>query len=384
MNQENLLMRRAGLPPSISYAGPSQLPAITRHTLRPLVLLLCLFAFVATSPAQQPTQTPTAPLPATPLPQTLTTPGTISGTITDTDGDAIPNARITLVRDSQSSPTSTQSPAAVTASDGSFILTNVPPGPFTLSIEATGFSGRQLPGSLHPSEALTLSTIVLTAASAATDVQVTATQTDIAEAQINEEEHQRVLGIIPNFYVSYILNPVPLNPQQKFELSFWTLIDPVNLVLNGALAGIEQADNTYSWGQGAQAYAKRYAAAYGTFLTSTILGDAVLPIFFKQDPRYFYKGTGSIHSRIFYAIANSVVCKGDNHHWQFDYSGFLGGLGAAGLANLYYPAVNRSSAALILDNTAIGIAFSAAGNLFQEFLIPHLTPHIPAKPPRSP
>jgi carboxypeptidase family protein len=377
MNPENLSMRRTVISPSILSVTAS------RH-LQPLVLLLFLFALIAPSPAQQPTQPPTTPLPATPLPatplpQTPTTPGAISGFIADADDASISSARVTLTSDSQLPSTTT-----ITASDGSFTLTNVPPGPFTLSIDAKGFTARKLPGTLRPSETLILPTVVLTAAGATTDVQVTATQIDIAEAQINEEEHQRVLGIIPNFYVSYIPNPVALDPQQKFELSFWTLVDPVNLVLNGALAGIQQADNTYSWGQGAQAYAKRYAAAYGTFLTGTILGNAVLPILFKQDPRYFYKGTGSVGSRIFYASANAVVCKGDNHRWQVDYSGLLGGLGAAGLANLYYPAINRSGATLIFENTAIGTALSAASNLFQEFLIPKLTPHLPTKPPHNP
>lgn len=373
-------MRRTGISTSSTRSSQSifSANAASRHLL-PLALPLCLIVFIARSAAQQPTPPPTAPLPATPLPQTPTTPGNISGFIADADNASIPSARVTLTPDSQPPATT-----AITASDGSFTLTNVPPGPFTLSIDATGFTTRKLPGILHPSETLTLPIIVLTAAGSATDVQVTATQTDIAEAQINEEEHQRVLGIIPNFYVSYIPNPVPLNPQQKFELSFWTLVDPVSLVLNGALAGIQQADNTYSWGQGAQAYAKRYTAAYGTFLTGTILGNAVLPIVFKQDPRYFYKGTGSIGARIFYASANAVVCKGDNHRWQVDYSGLLGGLGAAGLANLYYPAINRSGATLIFENTAIGTAFSAASNLFQEFLIPHLTPHLPSKPPHNP
>jgi hypothetical protein len=38
---------------------------------------------------------------------------------------------------------------------------------------------------------------------------------------------------------------------------------------------------------------KRFAASYGTDSMDTLLGSAVLPSLFKQDPRYFYKGTGS-------------------------------------------------------------------------------------------
>ncbi len=47
-----------------------------------------------------------------------------------------------------------------------------------------------------------------------------------------------------------------------------------------------------------------------------------------QDPRYFYKGSGSIPSRALYALANAVICKGDNHRWQPNYSSIIGGIAA--------------------------------------------------------
>src|SRR6202042_3601118 len=110
---------------------------------------------------------------------------------------------------------------------------------------------------------------------------------------------------------------------------------------------IQQADNSFSgYGQGAQGYGKRYGAAYADFVTGTFLGSAVLPSVLKQDPRYFYKGTGSTRSRVLYAMANAVICKGDNGHWQADYSGILGALAAGGISNLYYPASSRSGAGL--------------------------------------
>ena len=111
-----------------------------------------------------------------------------------------------------------------------------------------------------------------------------------------------------------------------------------------------------------------------------MIGGAILPSLLKQDPRYFYKGTGSTRSRILYALANAVICKGDNGHWQFDYSGILGALAAGGISNLYYPASSRNRAGLTFENTLIGIGGSAVGNLFQEFLIRKLTPHAQSKP----
>jgi hypothetical protein len=102
----------------------------------------------------------------------------------------------------------------------------------------------------------------------------------------------------------------------------------------------------------------------GTFLT-----DAVFPSLLHQDPRYFYKGRGSIRSRALYAIASVVICKGDNGRWQPNYSNVLGNLAAAGISNLYYPASDRDGAELTVQNSLIDTAAGAVGALFQEFLV---------------
>jgi hypothetical protein len=60
-----------------------------------------------------------------------------------------------------------------------------------------------------------------------------------------------------------------------------------------------------------------------------------------------------------------------------NYSGIVGGLAAGGVSNLYYPASNREGAELTFKNAGLGTAGSAVGNLFQEFVVKHLTPHVP-------
>ena len=196
----------------------------------------------------------------------------------------------------------------------------------------------------------------------------------MAEDEIKAQEKQRLLGVIPNFYVSYIPDAAPLDTKQKFELAWKSTIDPITFALTGALAGIEQADNTFSgYGQGAQGYGKRFGAAYADTVTGTFIGGALLPSLLHQDPRYFYKGKGSVRSRVFYAIANSVICKGDNRRWQPDYSGVLGSLAAGAISNLYYPAGSRSGVGLILGNTGIGIGETAVANILQEFVVRKLT-----------
>jgi len=297
--------------------------------------------------------------------------GTISGTVVDQNGNFVLAARVRLVREGQ-----TEGKDVSSDKDGYFIFSGVAPGPFQITVSAEGFAPQERLGVLGGGEVLAMPQISLSIAATTTEVQVTVSNFDLAEEQIKVEETQRVLGVFPNFYVTYRHDALPLAPRQKFELAWKSAVDPVTFGASGVVAGIEQANDGFSgYGQGAQGYAKRYGASYADGFIGNMIGGAILPSLFKQDPRYFYKGNGSTASRIFYALANAVICKGDNGHWQADYSGILGSLASGGISNLYYPASSRNGARLTFENTAIGIGGSGVSNLMQEFLIRRLTPH---------
>jgi hypothetical protein len=207
-------------------------------------------------------------------------------------------------------------------------------------------------------------------------VDVTATRVELAQRQIKQQEQQRLFGVLPNFYVTYIPDAAPLNTRQKFELSWKSRLDPVRFGVTGIVAGIQQAQNIHSgFGDGAEGYAKRYAAEYANGLTRNFVTQVALPSLFKQEPRYFYKGTGSTTSRIGYAISRAVIKKGDNGHWQPNYSGILGSLASGALSNLYYPAEDRKGVRLTFENAAFGIGGAAVGHLAQELLYRRLTSH---------
>jgi hypothetical protein len=277
------------------------------------------------------------------------TPGSVSGTIVDQSGAVVAGAQVTLTREGQS-----PNQQALSGDNGQFSFANVAPGAFQLTITSPGFATQTSSGILAPGEAHLVPQIALAVAANVTDVQVALSRIQVAEAQVKDEERQRVLGVIPNFYVTYDPHPLALTSKQKFELAWKTTIDPVTFVIVGGIAGVQQAENTFSgYGQGAQGYAKRYGASYADVAVGTFIGSAILPSLLKQDPRYFYKGTGSKRSRILYAIANSVICKGDNGHWQPNYSNVLGNLAAGGISNLYYPSQNRNGAGLTFENAAI-------------------------------
>jgi len=342
--------------PGVGQTQPTFVPAPEQHTPDP---------GIASAGGQLPDQQST---------------GSISGTVVDESGAVVAGARVKLTREGQSPIQETLS-----GNGGQFSFANLAPGPFQLTITSAGFATQTSSGILHSGENYIVPKDALAVATAVTDVEVGLTQTEVAQEEVKIEEKQRVLGVIPNFYVTYDPNAVPLNTKQKFGLAWKTTVDPVSLVLTGGVAGVEQALNDFSgYGQGAQGYAKRYGAGYADLVTGTFIGAAILPSLLKQDPRYFYKGTGSKRSRTLYAIANAVICKGDNGRWQPNYSNILGSFAAGGISNLYYPASDREGAELTFETGLIGIGTTAAANILQEFVVRKFTPkshhHEPATP----
>jgi hypothetical protein len=310
--------------------------------------------------------------------------GIINGSVIDQTGAAVAGAEVKLTREPPS-----QTRTISTAEDGQFTLLNIEPGPFQLTITSAGFATQAVSGTLRSGETYTVPQIALLVATSVTETRVTPSTVDVAKDEIKIEEHQRVFGVVPNFYVSYISNAAPLTPRQKFQLAWKTSIDPVSFGVNGIVAGIEQAQNDFGgYGQGMKGYGERYGAAYGNFVISTYIGSAILPSIWKQDPRYFYKGTGSKRSRALNALAQSVICNGDNGHWQVNYSGLVGGLAASGISNIYYAPRDRDGVGFTFENTLIGIGTTAVTNLLQEFVIRKWTQSHPGrqapKPPDDP
>src|SRR5260370_7229541 len=115
-------------------------------------------------------------------------------------------------------------------------------------------------------------------ATAVTEVRVVPTRIEVAEDQIKAQEKQRVLGVVPNFYVSYDHHAVALSAKQKFELAWKTTVDPVSFGVTGAIAGIQQAQNDFSgYGQGAQSYGNPSGPSYPNFIAITYIPAPILP-----------------------------------------------------------------------------------------------------------
>lgn len=298
--------------------------------------------------------------------------GVVAGRVQDARGAWVAGANVRL------EGVASASRMMETDAEGRFAFPGVPAGPYTVTVTEAGMTAWSTDGEMTSGAEREMDGITLGVAAASAEVQVTAQRTEIATAQVQMEEKQRVLGVIPNFYAVYVWDAEPLNARQKFGMAWKMSVDPVSILTSGSMAGIEQAQNSFAgYRQGTAGYTRRFAAAYADNVASTMLGQAVFPALFRQDPRYFVKGKGSVLSRGLYAVSSAVMCRGDNRKWQPNYSNMLGNVASAALSNAYYPATDRHGAGLLIRNSMLTTGAGAIGNMFQEFVVRHFTPHIP-------
>jgi Carboxypeptidase regulatory-like domain len=344
------------------------------------LLLICMAT--TTVRAQQQTlsfNVSTSSLPDAPLSQagaegdagqTPSTEGSasVSGVVLDTTGAAIPGAQVILTHRDGTHVRTTASGA-----DGEFAFTKLPAGSYLVLIKAKGFADFTLGAfDVSAQQLYEVPNISLSVASADTEVTVRPTEV-IAAEQIKAEEQQRLFGILPNFYVSYVKDPAPLTTKQKFSLATHDTLDWTTFIGVSATAGIEQANNTFAgYGQGAAGYGKRWAAQFGDGRTGDYLSNFVFASLFHEDPRYFYQGTGTIKSRLYHAVSNAWVTRSDSGKNVPNYAYILGIMGSGALSNTYYPHADRG-ASLVFTNALLGFAGRAGGNVLQEFIGKRLT-----------
>jgi len=306
-------------------------------------------------------------LPDAPKPQ----PGIVVGTVTDVNNDAVPGATVSLAGPALKDPRT-----AVSNDNGSFQFNDVEPGTYQVIVSAQGFANWTSPAiMLKPGQYAILPVSKLRIAEALTTITVAspaASSEEIAAEQVKVEEQQRIFGFIPNFYVTYDRNVVPLTPKLKFKLATKALFDPVTVIGVAGFAAINQAADNPNYGQGAKGYAERFGAGYADGAIDIMVGGAILPSLLHQDPRYFYQGTGTTKSRVLHAVSSPFITRGDNGQRQPNYSTLGGDLTTAALANAYYPASNRG-VGLFLGNFFIATGQRALANVAQEFILRRIT-----------
>jgi Carboxypeptidase regulatory-like domain len=295
-------------------------------------------------------------------------PATIVGTVMDFKGDVVSQATVVL-----QGPNRDDVRSIAAQENGSFKFDSVNAGiPYHLSVSAAGFANwTSNEITLAPGQYLILTGINLRLA----PVQVTVTvvpSEGLAAQQLKAQEQQRIIGVIPNFYVVYEHNAAPLTPKLKFHLALKFLVDPMTNVGFGLNAAIYQANGYPSYSQDAKGFLQRLGATYAGGYTDVLVGDAVLPSLLHQDPRYFYQGTGTTKSRLLHAISSPFVIKGDDGRREINFSGIGGNLVSGAIANAYYPDKDRG-VNLVVRSALIGVAGRMVNAVAQEFFLHKFT-----------
>ena len=293
--------------------------------------------------------------------------GSVLGAVVDTSDDPVPDAAVVL-----------QGPAgnrlaAVTKEDGSFAFPNVTPGiVYQVTVTAEGFADWSSSITVEPGQDKTLADVKLRILAVQRAVTVSYSSKDVVVQQLKAEEQQRILRFIPNPYVVYEPHPEPLTTKMKFELAYKDLTHPVFFVRTAAWAGVQQANDTPKYRQGAEGYGERFGAGLADATTEGLFGNAILPSLLHQDPRYFYQGTGTKWSRARHAILAPFVCKGDNGASQPNYSTWGGSLIASSISATYYPDSNRGPGH-VFRTFGIGMSLHVVSSVAQEFIVNKFT-----------
>jgi len=295
----------------------------------------------------------------------------VAGVVIDATGAVIPGATVSLIQ-GDDRPLQT----LTSGLRGEFRFADVLPGSYRVRVDAMGFATAvSKEFVLAPQQAFVVSDISLSLA-VTSDVTVRPASV-IAAEQIKEQEHQRVFGVIPNFYVSYVPDAAPLNSKQKLNLAAHDTFDVMSLASVAIGAGIQQAANAHpGYGQGSAGYAKRWAALAADNVSDDLLSHYVFASLLHQDPRYFYQGSGSKKSRLSHALLSAVIARSDNGSMMPNYAYLLGDASSAALSNIYYPRADRTPSWFLI-NAALGIAGRAGQAVTEEFIGKRLTRTVP-------
>jgi hypothetical protein len=162
--------------------------------------------------------------------------------------------------------------------------------------------------------------------------------------------------------------PIPyLRTRQKYEIAFHKIVSPSILVKSAMITGFDRGfDVGPRFGGNPGDVAELYAYTAENLAASYLISSAILPTALHQDPRFFRKDSGSIKSKIFWALRAEVVAYSDQGKPMPNYSHLIGFAGSAAFANVYLPSQDVSVPAT-MKRYGLRLAVSGGFNILHEF-----------------
>ncbi len=159
----------------------------------------------------------------------------------------------------------------------------------------------------------------------------------------------------------------PLSPGQKFELFVDNSISLHTITFSMLAAAVSQADNSPTgYGQGWDAYAKRFGSSMGREASAEFFGTFMLASALREDPRFYPEDHPTFGHAVKYSVQRVFVTRNDDGHDVMNVQGLLGPAMAEGLANVYWPDRNRTVGDTLL-RYGLDLATKAGGNMLREY-----------------
>lgn len=188
-----------------------------------------------------------------------------------------------------------------------------------------------------------------------------------APGKTAQGEDKRILGVLPNYRTAEMgAIGQPLTPKQKLRIAAKDSFDYPLMIVAAGYAGLSQLADTHpQFGQGVEGYFKRLGTSYTDQVSGNMLTEGVLPILFREDPRYFRMAEGSKGRRTMYALTRIFVTHTDSGQTTFNYAEVLGNGMAAGIGLAYYS--DDRSVPDYMQNWGVQLATDATSQVLKEF-----------------
>ncbi|HLH30858.1 MAG TPA: hypothetical protein VKY31_06615 [Terriglobia bacterium] len=188
----------------------------------------------------------------------------------------------------------------------------------------------------------------------------------------SKPEPKRLFGVVPNYRTTEASNPFsPLSPKQKLSIATHDSFDWPTYVTAGILT---VATPTSEYGTGVSGFASRYFRWSAGQITGNMLTEGIMPVVLHQDPRYFRIASGSLSSRFWGSLVQTIVAKNDSGRRTLNTSEWVGNAMAVGISNTYSDHLNswsqRSETLLLM------VGSDTFSNLIKEFG-PDIRQHLP-------
>ena len=163
------------------------------------------------------------------------------------------------------------------------------------------------------------------------------------------------------------LNTERLDAGGKFQLFVDNSISVHTITWAMLGAAVGQADDSPTgFGEGWDAYAKRFGTSMGRQASAEFFGTFVLASALHEDPRFYAEINPSFMHAVKYSVQRVFITRNDDGRDVANLSGLIGPAMGEGLSNVYWPDRNRTVGDTLL-RYGLDLASKAGGNMLREY-----------------